>query len=255
MRRSPRCAGRVHAGGDPELRGAGRRRQARERDRRGAARVLRSEDLNRTAPRSWRPPAAEVVIENYPPARWRSWRRRTTRTTRRWPPRCLLRVVYIERDDFMEEPPKKFFRLAPGREVRLRSAYFITCTSVVKDDAGKVVELRATYDPATRAETRRRPPAESYAALVSEARAIDCECGCTTGSSTSKTRRRTASCSTTSIRARSRSSRTQAGAVGGRCACRLPLSVRARGLLLRRSGLERRAAGVQPHRYSEGLVG
>ena len=60
------------------------------------------------------------------------------------------RELWIERDDFMEEPPPKFFRLAPGREVRLRSAYFITCTDVVKDAAGKVVELRCTYDPATR---------------------------------------------------------------------------------------------------------
>ena len=60
------------------------------------------------------------------------------------------RELYIEQEDFMEEPPKKFFRLAPGREVRLRYAYFITCTEVVKDAAGKVVELRCTYDPATR---------------------------------------------------------------------------------------------------------
>jgi glutaminyl-tRNA synthetase len=60
------------------------------------------------------------------------------------------RVLYIERDDFREDPPKKFFRLAPGREVRLRCAYFITCTGVVKNDAGEIVELRATYDPATR---------------------------------------------------------------------------------------------------------
>ena len=58
--------------------------------------------------------------------------------------------LWIERDDFMEDPPKKFFRLAPGREVRLRYAYFITCTDVIKDAAGNVVELRATYDPATR---------------------------------------------------------------------------------------------------------
>lgn len=58
--------------------------------------------------------------------------------------------LWIERDDFMEDPPKKFFRLAPGREVRLRYAYFITCTDVVKDKAGKVVELRCTYDPASR---------------------------------------------------------------------------------------------------------
>lgn len=60
------------------------------------------------------------------------------------------RELYIERDDFMEDPPKKFFRLAPGREVRLRYAYFITCNEVVKNDDGEVVELRCTYDPATK---------------------------------------------------------------------------------------------------------
>jgi glutaminyl-tRNA synthetase len=60
------------------------------------------------------------------------------------------RELYVERDDFMEEPPKKFFRLAPGREVRLRYAYFVTCREVVKNDAGEVVELRCTYDPETR---------------------------------------------------------------------------------------------------------
>ena len=60
------------------------------------------------------------------------------------------RVIYIERDDFMEEPPRKFFRLAPGREVRLRYAYFITCKKVIKDDSGEIIELRCSYDPATR---------------------------------------------------------------------------------------------------------
>ncbi len=60
------------------------------------------------------------------------------------------RELFIEREDFMEDPPKKFFRLAPGREVRLRYAYFVTCTEVIKDAAGEVVELRCTYDPATR---------------------------------------------------------------------------------------------------------
>ncbi len=60
------------------------------------------------------------------------------------------REIYIEQEDFMEEPPKKFFRLAPGREVRLRWAYFITCTDVIKDDDGNVIELRCTYDPATK---------------------------------------------------------------------------------------------------------
>ena len=60
------------------------------------------------------------------------------------------RTLYIERDDFMEDPPRKFFRLAPGREVRLRYAYFLKCESVVKDDSGEIVELRCTYDPETR---------------------------------------------------------------------------------------------------------
>ena len=62
----------------------------------------------------------------------------------------FARELYIDRDDFMEDPPKKFFRLAPGREVRLRYGYFITCNEVIKDSSGDVVELRCTYDPATR---------------------------------------------------------------------------------------------------------
>src|SRR5204862_1794312 len=61
------------------------------------------------------------------------------------------RELFIERDDFMEDPPKKFFRLSPGKEVRLRCAYFIKCTGVVKDPStGEITELRVTYDPATR---------------------------------------------------------------------------------------------------------
>jgi glutaminyl-tRNA synthetase len=61
------------------------------------------------------------------------------------------RVLYIERDDFREDPPRKFFRLAPGREVRLKHAYFVKCERVVKDErTGEIVELRCTYDPATR---------------------------------------------------------------------------------------------------------
>ena len=72
------------------------------------------------------------------------------------------RELWIERDDFMEDPPRKFFRLAPGREVRLRYAYFITCDEVVKDEAGEVLELRCSYDPETRggdAPDGRRPKA------------------------------------------------------------------------------------------------
>lgn len=67
--------------------------------------------------------------------------------TRRVP---FSKVLYIEQDDFMEDPPPKYYRLAPGREVRLRYAYFITCVEAVKDASGKVIELRCTYDPATR---------------------------------------------------------------------------------------------------------
>ncbi len=65
-------------------------------------------------------------------------------------PVTFSKVIYIEQDDFLEDPPKKFFRLAPGREVRLRYAYFITCQSVVKDETGEIIELRCTYDPATK---------------------------------------------------------------------------------------------------------
>ncbi|MGF1476198.1 MAG: glutamine--tRNA ligase/YqeY domain fusion protein [Geminicoccaceae bacterium] len=65
-------------------------------------------------------------------------------------PVAFAREILIERDDFMEDPPKKFFRLAPGREVRLRYAYLVTCTDVIKDEGGAVVEIHATFDPATR---------------------------------------------------------------------------------------------------------
>jgi glutaminyl-tRNA synthetase len=86
------------------------------------------------------------------------------------------RELWIERDDFMEEPAPKFFRLAPGREVRLRNAYFITCTGVEKDASGRVVELRCTYDPATRggdAPDGRRPKATLH--WISAAHAVRAE--------------------------------------------------------------------------------
>jgi glutaminyl-tRNA synthetase len=86
------------------------------------------------------------------------------------------KVIYIEREDFMEEPPKKFFRLAPGREVRLRYAYFVTCSDVIKDDAGNITELHCTYDPETRggdAPDGRRVKATLH--WVSDAHALDAE--------------------------------------------------------------------------------
>jgi glutaminyl-tRNA synthetase len=112
------------------------------------------EDLNRRAPRVMavlRP--LRVVIVNYPEGQVEELEavnnpEDPSMGTRRVP---FSRVLYIERDDFREDPPKQFFRLTPGREVRLRYAYFITCTGVVKDDrTGEVVELHCTYDPATR---------------------------------------------------------------------------------------------------------
>jgi glutaminyl-tRNA synthetase len=111
------------------------------------------EDLNRIAPRVMtvlRP--LKVVITNYPEGQVEEVEVKNNPEddaagTRKVP---FSRELYIEREDFMEDPPKKFFRLAPGREVRLRSAYFIRCTGVVKDDHGEIVELRCDYDPATR---------------------------------------------------------------------------------------------------------
>jgi glutaminyl-tRNA synthetase len=111
------------------------------------------DSLNASAPRRMavlRP--LKVVIENYPEGQTEDLEAVNhpddpsagSRTIR------FGRELFVERDDFMEDPPKKFFRLAPGREVRLRYGYFITCREMVKDAAGEVVELRCTYDPETR---------------------------------------------------------------------------------------------------------
>jgi glutaminyl-tRNA synthetase len=84
----------------------------------------------------------------------------------------FARELWIERDDFMEEPAPKFFRLAPGREVRLRGAYFVTCSDVVRDGDGRVVEVRCTYDLATRggdAPDGRRPKATLHWLSVAHA--------------------------------------------------------------------------------------
>lgn len=111
------------------------------------------EDLNRRAPRAMavlRP--LKLVLTNYPVDQVEEMTvanhpDNPSLGSRRVP---FSREIYIEQDDFMEEPPKKFFRMAPGREVRLRNAYLVTCTEVVKNAAGEIVELRGTYDPATR---------------------------------------------------------------------------------------------------------
>ena len=111
------------------------------------------EDLNKTSPRVMavlKP--LKVIIDNYPEGKTEELEavnnpEDPAAGTRKVP---FSRQLYIEQEDFMEQPPKKFYRLAPGREVRLRYAYFITCADVVKDENGRVVELHCTYDPATR---------------------------------------------------------------------------------------------------------
>ena len=112
------------------------------------------EDLNERAPRAMavlRP--LRVVVENYPEGQVEEMEspnhpQKLQMGTRKVP---FSRVLYIEREDFLENPPKKYFRLSPGREVRLRNAYIIKCTGLVKDEkTGEVTEVRCTYDPATK---------------------------------------------------------------------------------------------------------
>ena len=111
------------------------------------------QDLNKTSPRVMAVlNPLKVVIENYPEGKIENLEainnpEDPSAGARQIP---FSREIYIERDDFLEDPPKKFFRLSPGREVRLRYAYFVTCTDVIKDSAGNITELRCSYDPATR---------------------------------------------------------------------------------------------------------
>jgi len=136
-------------------------------------------DLNKTSPRVMgvlRP--LKVVIDNYPEDQVDELDavnnpEDESAGMRKVP---FAKVIYIEQQDFMEDPPKKFFRLSPGREVRLRYAYFITCNSVVKDDDGNVLELHCTYDPETRggdAPDGRKVKATLH--WVSAAHALDAE--------------------------------------------------------------------------------
>ena len=135
--------------------------------------------LNRKAPRRFAVlDPLKVVIENYPEGQTEEMEvvnnpEDPSAGTRKV---AFGRELWIEREDFMEEPPAKFFRLAPGREVRLRSAYFVTCNEVVKDAAGNVLELRCTYDPATRggdSPDGRKPKATLH--WISAAQAVPAE--------------------------------------------------------------------------------
>jgi len=138
------------------------------------------EDLNKRAQRVMavlRP--LKVVIDNYPEGQVDEMEavnnpEDASAGTRKVP---FSRVLYIEQDDFREHPPKQYFRLSPGREVRLRYGYFVTCTSVVKDDKGEVVEVHCTYDPATRGGNSPPDNRKVKATIhwVSAAHAIDAE--------------------------------------------------------------------------------
>ncbi|MBU1610884.1 MAG: glutamine--tRNA ligase/YqeY domain fusion protein, partial [Proteobacteria bacterium] len=111
------------------------------------------ENLNATTPRVMAViNPLKVIIENYPEGQVDDFDmpfhpENDSMGSRTVP---FTKELYIERDDFMEDPPKKFFRLGPGREVRLRYAYYVTCTEVIKDASGEIVELRCTYDPETK---------------------------------------------------------------------------------------------------------
>ena len=111
------------------------------------------DELNRSAPRAMGVlDPVKLVIDNYPA----DGEETLAAVNNPEDPAAGMRAVpfsrelYIEREDFMEDPPRKFYRLAPGREIRLRYAYFVTCTGVVKDAAGEIAEIHCTYDPATR---------------------------------------------------------------------------------------------------------
>jgi glutaminyl-tRNA synthetase len=136
------------------------------------------EDLNRRAPRRMAVLAPlRLVIENYPQGRVEEVEALNNPEdpaagTRRVP---FSRVLYIEQDDFREAPPPKYFRLAPGAEVRLRYAYIVRCTGVVKDGAGRVVEVRAAYDPDSRGGQARGRTVKGTIHWVSAAHAVDAE--------------------------------------------------------------------------------
>ncbi|MCC6540032.1 MAG: glutamine--tRNA ligase, partial [Bryobacterales bacterium] len=120
----------------------------------------------------------KVIIDNYPDGQTEQMEAVNTPEdaaagTRTVP---FAKVLYIERDDFREDPPKQYYRLSPGREVRLRYGYFITCTSVVKNEQGDIIEVHCTYDPATRGgNSPDGRKVKSTIHWVSAAHAIDAE--------------------------------------------------------------------------------
>ena len=217
------------------------------------------EHLNKTAQRRMavlRP--LKVVIENYPEGQSEELEavnhpEDASAGTRRI---RFGRELFIERDDFMENPPKKFFRLSPGTEVRLRYAYFITCREVVKNAAGEVIELRCTYDPATKggnAPDGRKVKATMH--WVSAADAVPAEVRLYNplflkpDPNADQFR-----CRAKPAVARSPRRRAPRTGVGG-TNLRRSGAIRAAGLFLPGPGLDGRPRGVQPHRRLARYVG
>ena len=215
--------------------------------------------LNRTAERRMavlRP--LKMVIENYPEGQTEQFQainnpEDAAAGTRLVP---FARELYIERDDFMEEPAPKFFRLAPGREVRLRYAYLVTCREVEKDAAGEVVLLRCSYDPGDARRRRagwpqgQRHPALGLGRARRAGRGADLRPSVHPGRAG---RGRRLSCRSQSALARGPERLPTRAEPGDRR--RRTRAVRAPGLFLPRSGFDARAAGVQPHRRAPRHLG
>ena len=218
------------------------------------------EALNKTAQRRMgvlRP--LKVVIENYPEGKVEELDavnnpedpEAGTRKIR------FSRELWIERDDFMESPPKKFFRLSPGKEVRLRYGYFITCKEVVKDAHGEVVELRCTYDPLTRGGNTPPDGRKVQATLhwVSAADAVDAEVRLYDQLFATPTPDAANFAADLSPTSAGGPHRLQAGAGAGRRQLGGGGAVRAPGLLLPRPRLQAGPPRVQPHGGAAGYVG
>ena len=253
----------LHAGGDPRVRRADRRRQAREPRRRRAA---RGRDPGRPeqarAARDGRAAAAEGRHRELPggPGRGDRAAAQPGSARGRHAPHVRSRASSTSSaTTSWRTPPKKFFRLSPGREVRLRGTYFLTCERAVKNASGEVVELRCTYDPATRdgnAPDGRKPKATIH--WVSAAHAITAEVrlydrlftSLTPGGEDDggdwRTSLNPASLETLTCPRRAHAGRREAWR---------SLPVRAPRLLLRRSGLDGGAARVQPDRHAQGHLG
>jgi len=119
----------------------------------------------------------KVVIENYPSDQQEEFSVNNHPKDPSFGTRTIpfSNTIYIERDDFMEDPPKEFFRLAPGKDVRLRNGYNITCKEIIKNDAGEITELRCTYDPESKGASGTKKEAKGIIHWVSAKHAINVE--------------------------------------------------------------------------------